>query len=89
MTSQQDGANIVAPPSKKPKQMLLGDDLKLYFGDILYADLQDPESKFSMALEPPRTRGRPDSLGKLLDFLLKSDHKSCRDKSTTSYKMDR
>ena len=82
MTSQQDGANIVAPSPKK-KQMLLNDDLKLFLADILHADLQDPESKFSMAMEPTRTRGRPDAIKNLLDFLLKSEHKSCKDRSTT------
>jgi hypothetical protein len=68
--------------SKKGKQMLLDDALRLRIANILHADLQDPESKYSKALEPPLTHGRPEAMKHLADFLNESQHPSCIGRAT-------
>lgn len=78
-------AEIASPcgSAVKKKQMLLSDPLSLHIANILHADLQDPESRFSKVLEPPRTRGKPDAMKALMEFLMESEHPSCKEKTTT------
>ena len=64
-----DGPDVAGSAAKKVKQMILDDALRLHIANILHADMQDPESKYSEALEPPRTHGRPEAMKNLAEFL--------------------
>jgi hypothetical protein len=63
--------------------MLLTETLSLHFANILHADLEDPESKFSKSLDKAGTRGKPAAIQALKEFLMESEHPHCKDKSTT------
>ena len=63
--------------------MILDDALWFHIANILHADMQDPESKYSEALEPPRTHGRPEAMKNLAEFLNDSQHPSCIGRITT------
>jgi hypothetical protein len=76
-------ASSAGSAAKKMKQMVIDDALRLHIANILHADMQDSESKYSKALEPPRTHGRPEAMKNLADFLNDSQHLSCIGKNTT------
>jgi hypothetical protein len=83
MAENPDSTSSGGPAPMKRKQMLLDDALRLHIANILHADLQDPDSKHSTALEPPRTHGRPEAMKHLADFLNESQHPSCIGRATT------
>ena len=59
-------------PKEKPKQMckmILTDDLRAHIGDVLACDLELEQPQFPNVLAPPRSRGKPEDMQKLLDFL--------------------
>jgi hypothetical protein len=66
--------------ASKKKQMLLTEELSLHIANILYAYLEDPESKFSKFLEKS---GGPAAIQSLEEFLMESEHPHRKDKSTT------
>ena len=63
--------------------MLLTDRLRQHIGDCLHSDLLNYEPNYSKVLLPPRSRGRPDDMGKLLTFLSDSQHPDCFNRKTT------
>ena len=71
--ASQPASPVSAPqPAQKLKQMLLTDRLKKHLGDTLHSDLLGDEPEYSEVLLPPRSRGRPEDMGKLLTFLNES-----------------
>ena len=70
-------------PKEKPKQMIITDDLRAHIGDVLACDLELEQPQFPKVLAPPRSRGRPEDMQKLLDFLHRSVHDACINRKTT------
>ncbi len=70
-------------PKEKPKQMILTDDLRAHIGDVLACDLELEQPQFPKVLAPPRSRGKPEDMQKLLDFLHRSVHDACVNRKTT------
>ena len=62
--------------------MLLTDKLKQHIGDFLHADLLNDEPEYGKVLLPPRSRGRPEDMNKLLTFLMESQHPDCINRKT-------
>ena len=80
----EQAAPISGPqPAPKLKQMLLTDRLRQHIGDCLHSDLLNDEPEYSKVLLPPRSRGRPEDMGKLLTFLNDSQHPDCINRKTT------
>lgn len=65
------------------KQMVITDDLREHIGNILAVDLELDEPQFPKVLAPPRSRGRPEDMEKLANFLMQSVHKDAVGRKTT------
>ncbi len=74
---------ILAKRERNAKKMILDDALRLQIANCLHAEMQDSESKYSKALEPPRTHERPEAMKNLAEFLNNSQHPSCIGRNTT------
>ncbi len=70
-------------PKEKPIQMVLTDDLRAHIGDVLACDLELEQPQFPKVLASPRSRGKPEDMQKLLDFLHRSVHDACINRKTT------
>lgn len=86
MASQPAATDSAPQPAQKLKQMLLTDRLKKHLGDTLHADLSGDEPEYRLYIKvllPPRSRGRPEDMSKLLTFLNESQHPDCIGRKTT------
>ena len=79
MAAQESQPETVAPSymvngKDFRKQMVITDDLRGFIGDVLAVDIEldKDDQQYSKVLCPPRTRGRPEDMQKLADFLMTS-----------------